>query len=327
LRDEQHRSIAQLKYGSRANDLVLQRKSVEQKRSVGMPKRRSKVPKKTEAELMFDNEHTCCICRECGRDVLIHHMDGDKNNNDPLNLAIVCLDCHSKVTGERGLGRKYSELEVKKYKRSWEHTVRKKRRLILEPHQKWRKAEEDSFRFEIRKNLYELVSAKNPQRTKEILEVLDLYYVFEGQSHSILDTLHDLVPFYDDSMNALIAEHIPHYFWHLPGPADNKIRRTDIRALDKAIDVLGWMIQYNAMAMKRVPSVKAALRSLHSLFETVSLYNVERLQSRITKSVQLTKGMLPDSGLSDEERKSLIAEMDSFLKEIKKNASESSRGN
>jgi len=265
---------------------------------------------------MFDNDHTCCICRERGKDVLIHHIDGDKNNNDPANLAILCLDCHSKVTGERGLGRKYSELEVKKYKRNWEYMVRKRRHLIYEPYRKSSKAEEESTRFEISKNLYELVATQNPVRMKEILRLLDMYYIFEGQRQFILNTLHDLVPFYDGSANLLVAEYVTHYFWALPGPDHVKIRRKDIRALDKAVDILSWMGEFNAMAMERAPSVRAALRSLHSLSETVGLYRVRRLQNKIAKSIQSIKEEVMGSELSEEEKKSLITSADSYLDEI-----------
>ena len=45
---------------------------------------------------------------------------GNPGNNDSDNLAVLCRDCHSRVTGDEGLGRRYSKLEVKKYKRSWE---------------------------------------------------------------------------------------------------------------------------------------------------------------------------------------------------------------
>jgi len=52
--------------------------------------------------------------------VQIHHIDENKNNNDIDNLVALCLECHSKVTGNEGLGRKYSRNEIKKYKESWE---------------------------------------------------------------------------------------------------------------------------------------------------------------------------------------------------------------
>jgi len=41
------------------------------------------------------------------KDVQIHHIDGTPGNSHLANLAVVCLDCHSLVSGTRGLGRQY----------------------------------------------------------------------------------------------------------------------------------------------------------------------------------------------------------------------------
>jgi hypothetical protein len=72
---------------------------------------------------LFRNAHTCCVCRETNKDVHIHHIDSKPTNNDPKNLAVVCLDCHSKITGPRGLGRSYKPAEVLLYKLAWEEYV------------------------------------------------------------------------------------------------------------------------------------------------------------------------------------------------------------
>jgi len=286
-----------------------------------MPEQEGKVPRKTEADLMFDNDHTCCICRERGKDVQIHHIDGNKSNNDPDNLAVLCLDCHSRVSGGRGLGRTYSIREVKKYKRDWEYTVRKRRRLILRPHRERKDAEEASCRLEIRRALYELVATRNSERAREILELMDVYLIYEGQSHFILKTLHSLIPMISSSKNALVAEHILHHFWHLPGPDHNKIRQKDRQALSSAIDVLDWMGRFNADAMSHGPSIAAAQRSLYSIFETASLYHLRDMQKRIAESMNSIKKAVSESGVSDNEKASLIVKADFYLKQIDKEMS------
>ena len=83
-----------------------------------MPRR--KVKTKTSDEVLAANRHTCCMCHERGKNVQLHHIDGDNANNEHENLAVVCLDCHSKVTGNEGLGRSYSTGEVSIYKAKWE---------------------------------------------------------------------------------------------------------------------------------------------------------------------------------------------------------------
>jgi hypothetical protein len=80
---------------------------------------RPKVPDAIAAAVPAANRHTCCICEE-RKHIQIHHIDGDEANNDPANLAVVCLDDHSRVTGDEGLGRRFSPAEVRVYKRRWE---------------------------------------------------------------------------------------------------------------------------------------------------------------------------------------------------------------
>lgn len=88
--------------------------------------KRQKISFRITDKLMFDNDHTCCMCRHKGKEVEIHHIDGNKNNNDPSNLAVLCRDCHA-LASRKGLGRSYTIGELKQYKKSWELTIKKQR--------------------------------------------------------------------------------------------------------------------------------------------------------------------------------------------------------
>lgn len=85
-----------------------------------MSKNRIPIPKEKAEQVLYQNRHTCCICREFRKHVQIHHIDSNPSNNEISNFAVLCLDCHSLVTGNEGLGRSYSIPEVTKYKLSWE---------------------------------------------------------------------------------------------------------------------------------------------------------------------------------------------------------------
>jgi len=153
------------------------------------------------------------------------------------------------------------------------------------------------------------------------LELVDLYYVFKGQRQFILNTLFNLVPFYNGPGSQLVAEYLLHYFWALPGPDSVKIRQEDIQDLNKAIEVLTWIGEFGVLGMRRVSPIRVALRSLHSLYETASLYHIRRLQYKIAKSIQSIKKAAIESELSDKEKKSLIAYADSYLNKINSEAS------
>jgi hypothetical protein len=84
---------------------------------------------KTEATaVMVANNHTCCICYESRKHVQIHHIDGDPSHNDLSNLAVLCLDCHSRVSGDEGFGRRYTQSEVREYKVRWEKSCGENKR-------------------------------------------------------------------------------------------------------------------------------------------------------------------------------------------------------
>lgn len=86
------------------------------------------IPPKIAAQVLFDSEHTCCICQEPGKAVQIHHIDGDSSNSlDLANLAVVCFEDHDKTMVRGGFGRKLDADQVKLYKIDWERRVKKRR--------------------------------------------------------------------------------------------------------------------------------------------------------------------------------------------------------
>lgn len=87
-------------------------------------KRRVTVPPALATKILFANRRRCCICREPRRPVHIHHIDGNPSNNKWDNLAVLCLEEHSDVTGSQGLGRNYTSGEVYLYKQGWEAQCR-----------------------------------------------------------------------------------------------------------------------------------------------------------------------------------------------------------
>jgi len=70
------------------------------------------------SHLLLRNQHACCICKKSG--VQIHHIDSNPANNDPNNLAVLCLHHHSEVTFPSGLTARITSKEVHQYKQRWE---------------------------------------------------------------------------------------------------------------------------------------------------------------------------------------------------------------
>jgi hypothetical protein len=85
-----------------------------------MKKLRIEIPERISAPLLFLNRHRCCICREPRKPVQIHHVDENPSNNDMRNLAVLCVECHSIVSGNQGFGKNYSKKEILLFKKNWE---------------------------------------------------------------------------------------------------------------------------------------------------------------------------------------------------------------
>lgn len=68
---------------------------------------------------MFASSSTCCVCRERGKAVQVHHVDEDPSNNTFANLAVLGLECHNQTQVSGGFGRKLNGELVIKYREEW----------------------------------------------------------------------------------------------------------------------------------------------------------------------------------------------------------------
>lgn len=92
-----------------------------------MPKDRSPIPEELSVEVLFLHDHTCCVCREKGKAVQIHHIDHDPSNNSPENLAVLCLQDHNDTQVAGGFGRTLRADEVRRYRNDWVDRVKSRR--------------------------------------------------------------------------------------------------------------------------------------------------------------------------------------------------------
>ena len=84
-----------------------------------MAKDRVPIPSDTAATVLFTSDHTCCICRDRGRAVQIHHIDDNPSNNTDTNLSVLCLLCHDDTQIKGGFGRKLDSKLVIEYRDDW----------------------------------------------------------------------------------------------------------------------------------------------------------------------------------------------------------------
>lgn len=92
-----------------------------------MGKKRDSIPADIAAKALFLSDRTCCVCRVKGKPVQIHHIDGNKNNHDINNLAILCFDCHADTQVSGGFHRKLDAEQVILYRNDWVSLVARER--------------------------------------------------------------------------------------------------------------------------------------------------------------------------------------------------------
>src|SRR5271165_1728013 len=92
-----------------------------------MPKKRIVIPSSIAAQVQFEADRTCCVCRKKGKRYQIHHIDEDPTNNDLQNLVVLCLDCHTETHIYGGFSRKLDEQQIRLYRDNWLAYVARKR--------------------------------------------------------------------------------------------------------------------------------------------------------------------------------------------------------
>ena len=92
-----------------------------------MTKTRTTIPADLAAEVMFVADNTCCVCRERGKALQLHHIDEVPSNNVAVNLALLCLQCHNETQLAGGFGRKLNAPLVTRYRDEWLERVANRR--------------------------------------------------------------------------------------------------------------------------------------------------------------------------------------------------------
>jgi len=75
-------------------------------------KERTEIPPEVAAQILFESDRTCCVCRERRRPVQIHHLDEDPSNSVSENLCVLCFDCHLDTQVRGGFNRKLDAAQI-----------------------------------------------------------------------------------------------------------------------------------------------------------------------------------------------------------------------
>lgn len=207
---------------------------------------RRQIPAALADDVLFLSDHTCCICRTKGKDVQLHHIDGNPSNNTPDNLATPCLDCHSKVTGGRGLGRTYGPGEVRRYRRSWAKQVSDTRQ-VHKPSIRYKKeliSQIDLIVCDV------LARRRDSARIKELLNLLWEIHLWRGGREvddKIVEGLSHLAlmsGLSSPTLASMVAEKLWEMCFHFAGPKDVPMDDEGERFVLRSIDALSTLTSF-----------------------------------------------------------------------------------
>jgi hypothetical protein len=251
-----------------------------------MGKIRLPVPTDLADEVLYRNDHTCCICNEPRKHVQIHHIDGNPNNGSMANLAVVCLDCHSRVTGVQGLGRRYGSGEVRRYKSAWEQIVLYRRSKYKPP----TRAVQRELIGQIDVIICEILAAPNKARTKELLEILYNLHIWRGTAQidgQIIEGFGHLAVMSGLGMPALareLARKVWEFCWHFVGPHHVKMDRIGSSFVVRCADVVGSLVTYNCLMERHLGALRASLDTAENLFDTAISYKNDKIAIAVLKA-------------------------------------------
>jgi len=293
-----------------------------------LAKKRSKLPPKTEVEILFINDRTCCVCRDKTKGVQIHHIDDNPLNNEIENLAVVCTDDHDKIHKKGGITKGFPPELIKKYKYSWEKTVRDRRTSGYKPLTINQELEKVLFNFEIRKTAFELSSLDdhNIKGIDERLEYLYQLHMLEGYTPEILESIEHIIilpSITNKNKPSKIAEKMYEFCWHLVGPDKIPIDKEDILNLKTIIRILSSIGNFSGEFNRNFKTIKNVAKSFEFILNVSIWYNLEEIASisideikKVKKACKSTfKGQSPLTKGIEELNKIL----DNFQKSARRN--------
>jgi len=249
---------------------------------------RQKLPPFLERRVLVKNRHCCCICQNdgYGKEVLIHHIDGNNSNNVESNLAVLCL-VHGSMAdaglrpGKLGAGKKLKPDAVRQYKRIWQKKCdlerqRRKETLSLRA----RSQLEILYKFEIHKTKNLILSLKDTdRRVKEAFDYFDQLVVEEFISGLnirvvLLDAYSDLAVQTVDAIAVprRLAESLWGLLLHLIGPDEVRMTAKDKKVFSECVKVFETLGVYAGEFGGGVPVIRAVCQQMYEFAEIASWY-------------------------------------------------------
>jgi hypothetical protein len=196
------------------------------------------------------------------------------------------LDCHSRVTGNAGLGHKFTVGEVKRYKRSWEQTIAN-RRGVKRPAIKYKK----ELISQIDVIVCEVLATKNIKRIRELLDVLFELHLYRGSSEldsTIVEGLHHLAlmaGLNSAKLSTFVAEKLWEMCFHFVGPDRVPMRNKDRKYVTSCVRALRTLGDFSSGYIRKKEATDAFCTNIWNFLEIAVWYNWQQLAHQVVASL------------------------------------------
>lgn len=235
---------------------------------------------------MYRNRHICCVCHSMYKDVQIHHIDGTPSNNRLDNLAALCSDCHSKVTSDAGLGRRYTVGELRKYKQEWEGFNSGR---FAKPESLAKSVGKELLKADISRLMVQATSLHDTTRILEAVRQIENYSIFfDGVCKPVIDALQMILygtVWSDAKVTAACAEALHHLFWGFTSE-NVPLKKEDEEDMKWAIGSLEWIAEHATADLRSTEVQGKLFESLEYMYEVTALQKRSKLGLKILSVVK-----------------------------------------
>lgn len=252
-----------------------------------MPKKRTKIPESTSANVIFKSDRACCICHK-RIPFQINHINRDPSDNKEENLCVLCLTHHNQFESSSRISKGLSPELLRKYKREWEYTVQKRRKKKYGGFYEIAKSKQsqDLIKSQIELTSFEIMAIpdRDLKRLKERFDLLWHIGVFRGYSKEILTALHNIALISSmDKKNVaiLLTEAVYNQFLHLIGPKDVEWDKEYGKNIIDGIAILTVIGEWNSEFNKKKVVIDSVCKNILKLFEISVWYNKNNIAKKI----------------------------------------------
>jgi hypothetical protein len=207
---------------------------------------------------------------------------------------------------------------IRQFKTDWETRILRKRDSIKRLKQS---IKEDPFvKFEIKRLVFSLPAFKDKKTTESIFEQLYNWHLFSNYTRNIFDALESIHWFLEEEQVMILLDRVYEYFWHLVGPEEVNISKSEQRNILRVIELIGDLGEQTVILQHNPKVFNNFFYTIDKFTEISQWYNLLKIANIIKIELTNVRKELRDTKKYPERRK-LIEKINIRIKKLGRGAS------